>query len=575
MTAITSPLSQIEQFNQAILRISPEHAAIESAKHYFQDLLRYSDDPACQRALNAARVLLDLREEQAILVSKVQSILIGWEKLEHSVPKITETTYAEIKEEIQNLKTAILDLREDAFPTEVPKQAIVSRLELFDQFIENKNPNAWKLRAMINASIAGGFGVFFAYAPRVLESAFICLDDIARTRFNSFLCERAPNLSCADSTSTSMQLGVGLLAGPVVVLGAMTFNKAMQSAIPLLFKAYAWTQTASSAEDSSNASVKENRPKTADAAPTPFISSRIPLQPLHPSKQFAYDKLTQGTPPAEPLLFSIHQLTTPSEGLNCKVFQRPAMPLTEEKGTFAFPPSTDKVQHWTADFADPHFLGYVEGPLLAQEEMLTLEHPALYHLKSLLNRTPSIQPLADNRVALIEHVGRYGALNGLYGHEFATASKELLDAKLERFETPIFSNLFAMAAPNNPGKAGMPYQKLHLKELFLRACAAFSAIASRSEGAKTSAVVHTGNWGAGAFGGSPLATALCQILAARAAGVELRYYPLDETEAFAKAQKILTNIERQQPNASAGEILLHLAKNAERYAIVYGQSNGT
>ncbi len=518
-------IARIEHFNSAVLQLPLNLKAIQSAKESFKQLLSYDSDPACRAALDKAKVLLSLKEEQAILASRVQSALASWNQLVKSVGQASSANYKELSSGIKELRNDLDALRDDAFPPTISKQTILSKLEIFDRYVETKNPDAWKKEALACAAIAVGVGLFFT-ATSIADS---------------------PDMGAAIS-----HFGVGLGVGAAGVAISKTLSKVREVATPLLSKSYKWAMSAAPIQKS----IDLPRIKVKEQTASP-MKVNTPLNPLHPAKKLGYDKLTGGTAPDDPILFSTANLADPASVLKCKVFQCPKQLVVEKEGRFAFPPSTNEIAHWTADFASSKLLGSIEGEAIAQEELLAIEHPVLYHLKALLDKAPSFHPLKQNSVALIAHICRYGAFSG--------SSLDEIEEKLKPLENPTFSNLFAVALPQNWGQAGEPCHRQHLKELFLLSCTAFSAVAAKSESVEMRAIAHTGNWG-----DSPLAAALCQILAARAAGIELHYYPANEKAALARAQEILTRIEDQKPDACIGEILVHLAAHAEEYGIAHG-----
>lgn len=548
MSAIISPLNQIEIFNYEILRAPVRLEVIESAKKYFQELLCYSDDPACMKALNQAKVLLELKEEQAILASKIESVVSRFNELDQSIRAAGPANYEDLSQKIGNLKKDLEDLNEDAFPMKTP---LLAKLGIYSKAIESQNPSAWKTQVLIHSLLATSIGLLFAAnaSGTSMTGALNDLDKMAHS-FNSSICD--PSLSCSDTISPGVLVGAGILIGFTGV-AINTLRKISRKAVLLIAQGSIWAASKIWAPGKKEV---VDRPKLSNGSIADSFD-HISLKPLPLTKQFAYDKLTGGKAPADPLHLSLHRMTDMAV-LDCKIFQNPKQPVVEKSGPFAFPPSTDKTLHWTADFTNQHLFEHVEEPLLGQEELMALEHPVLYHLHEALGRTPDLQPLADGRIALIANVGRYGALKGLFGSEFASSSPETIDAHLERFENPVFSHLFAISAPQNPDIG-----KEHLKELFVKACTAFTAIANQSESLGMKPIAHT----SGAFSPSPLAAALCQILAARVARIELHYYTMGDFETLAKAERILANIERQAPSACIGEILVHLALHAKEYRL--------
>ena len=70
--------------------------------------------------------------------------------------------------------------------------------------------------------------------------------------------------------------------------------------------------------------------------------------------------------------------------------------------------------------------------------------------------------------------------------------------------------------PQKPGYGA--YTRDEIQEVLETAFIGFSAC--KRESGSSQAVVHTGNWGCGAYGGNPVLMALLQLTAARLAGID-------------------------------------------------------
>jgi hypothetical protein len=331
---------------------------------------------------------------------------------------------------------------------------------------------------------------------------------------------------------------------------------------------------------------------TRPASPATLFSCTAPLvicpstQPhsiQNSNKIFVYNMLTQGRDMSgDRITVQKFTLNSPQTLETLPLFNVIQPNITLMNGPFAYDNSTADTAHWTANFADSNLFGYCEGPLLAQDELQVLEHPALAHLKHALP--------ADHRVlqpceaALFQNVPRLGSLdtstplpNGLtlYGTDFVRASEPDIQSRLTRFPIPTSSNIFAIAAPRiSDHLTNQPYQRRDLATLFFTAYNAFRSAKEASPGKRV--VIHTGNWGAGAFGNGSKTVHLIQLAAARFAGVEeIRMYPMSQQAQYQEAKQLYTHIGSQFPQLTVGQFLDHLTSNASGYNLRYGQGNGT
>jgi hypothetical protein len=266
--------------------------------------------------------------------------------------------------------------------------------------------------------------------------------------------------------------------------------------------------------------------------------------------------------------------------------------LNETAAGFTYPESNEEEVNWTCNFADSHLFGFCKSALLAQDELQVLEHPALYHFFDYLSlpSTPrETKNLGQGEIALITGAKRYCSLNtsiqvpvggsnkSLYGNSFSAAPLSSIEQCLTLEEHPKESHIFAMAAPHIPGNlAYQPYQKKHLEALFYTALTAFSAIKGHSENEDVRTIIHTGNWGCGAFGNDLVVAALIQFAAASFAEVDsLIYYPMSSIDKCRHGVNLFEIIKAENPDMTVGEFCDYLALNANRLNLRYGVGNGT
>lgn len=189
---------------------------------------------------------------------------------------------------------------------------------------------------------------------------------------------------------------------------------------------------------------------------------------------------------------------------------------------------------WHVNFADPHlFVAYGSG-LFAQDEMQVAEHPLLASVRGALlseglpaltadeyGGTPILVTNVERRLTIATDAdSEAGRPAGLYGNRFAQASFETICRATRRIDPATYSNFIAMAAPS--GGIG-EYAPDEIEQIFATAYTGFAAAVWESthlRGEGVRAVVHTGYWGCGAFGGNRLLMIALQVLAARSAGVD-------------------------------------------------------
>ncbi|WP_041448566.1 hypothetical protein [Anaeromyxobacter sp. Fw109-5] len=264
---------------------------------------------------------------------------------------------------------------------------------------------------------------------------------------------------------------------------------------------------------------------------------------------------------------------------------RPA--LTERSGFFVYgEPAPVGATHWHVNFAMSDCFGAYAGPLLAQDELQVLEHPALGSLPEAASAEGfSILCVEDGRPTpvLVSGVERRGELdtrpgpgrpNGLYGNQFARALEEEVLAALSRIEPPTISNIIAIEAPAyGSGTYDRDEVALILSTAFsgFRAAVLETDRAAHSHRSRPRTVVHTGFWGGGAYGGNRELMALLQLVAAELGQLdELVFYSVDEpgAETFAAARKHYGALPAE---ATVEQVIDHVTS----LGYEWGESNGT
>jgi len=125
---------------------------------------------------------------------------------------------------------------------------------------------------------------------------------------------------------------------------------------------------------------------------------------------------------------------------------------------------------------------------------------------------------------------------GLYGNNFSEAKADAIQRATRALNPPTVSNILAMEAPAFGTGFYTPEQ---IDYILTTAYTGYRA--ARFESAPGRAMVHTGFWGCGAYGGNRVLMALLQLLAAQLSGLErIVFHTVDAagTQAFAAARDL-------------------------------------
>lgn len=304
-----------------------------------------------------------------------------------------------------------------------------------------------------------------------------------------------------------------------------------------------------------------------------------------PHKQLVHRLCTGGSAPRGRLVYSRWRAARLPE-----LVTSAATEVVLREDVFTYPPPTAGVHEWTLNFADPQLFVAYAGPLLAQDELQVLEHPALGSLREALNASPHarMRPVTVedgvNTPALVRGVERRCALAtdpdllegrplGLYGNRFARAAEDAVRRALRVIDPPTLSNILAMAAPLGGYGA---YSLAEIREIVRTAYTGFRAARLEAElemGPGARLLVNTGHWGTGAFGGNRPLMATLQFLAARLAGVDkLVFHTVDEAGVTPcrDAERLLQELLPPEREVRLEGVLEHLAARG----FVWGESDG-
>lgn len=291
------------------------------------------------------------------------------------------------------------------------------------------------------------------------------------------------------------------------------------------------------------------------------LERRYPLRLEHPAKQRLFARTT-AVPAGDGVVraerFRARDL--PSRLLGWQ----PRTTVRAEAGWFDY--SDRRPGAWYLNFAHQHlFHSYGHAPF-AQDEIQVAEHPALGSLRHALEASgDALAPLtrtADGPTpVLIRGASRRAAIDttALYGRRLAMAEPDVIDGAVQAFDEAVPTRILAMEAPVNSGS--IRYRREEIQHALRTAWLGFRAVvlsAARLEQAEE-VVIHTGDWGCGAYGGERELMLTIQIVAARLAGIHelvLHHGGDDRGE----TDRIIGNVERYgvRPGRSTASIVARL-----------------
>ncbi|MCR5763901.1 MAG: hypothetical protein K6G00_11025 [Treponema sp.] len=216
--------------------------------------------------------------------------------------------------------------------------------------------------------------------------------------------------------------------------------------------------------------------------------------------------------------------------------------------------STEDKMVFYLNYADPNLFGYYDGDLFTQDEIQTLEHPLLGSVMEYIdkNETDVLRSRTEEKGEptpyVVENVPYWicvninsvlpdGKILNLYGRLFSQATKDEIDLGIKPIQDERRNNIIAMAAPT-PTSSSTEYKRKELEKLLKTVLAAFGGAkkAAEANGHK-SCHIHTGNWGAGAFGNNRELIYFVQMIGASSIGIqELIFHSIDQGD-LKKAQE--------------------------------------
>ena len=242
----------------------------------------------------------------------------------------------------------------------------------------------------------------------------------------------------------------------------------------------------------------------------------------------------------------------------------PDTEIVARKGYFRYS-KTDGADDWFMNFAHHDLFNGYGHFMFAQDEIQVAEHPALASLREMmLARNDELRPttVADGAPTpvLFRDLQRTISIDtrSIYGARFARSEDSTIRDAVAPLEPAKLSNILAIEAPISSGNR--IYIRSEIEAAVRTAYSGFRAAVLCSVAANTSAtpvVVHTGNWGCGAYGGNRQLMLSIQMIAARLAGVTklVFYCGADSKEDVASFSTELTRNFKFKPNVSVTRVV--------------------
>lgn len=237
--------------------------------------------------------------------------------------------------------------------------------------------------------------------------------------------------------------------------------------------------------------------------------------------------------------------------IKCTSLEKKPLKLTVDEEFYDYTKTKADSDIWFVNFADPVLFVAYDSDMFAQDEIQTLEMPLLASCclyldekkyKGLVTRT-NIEgvptPYLFRNIPYWISVNtkpllKDGSSGNIYGNAFMYADDEEIEAGISTFEEDVRCNILAMAAPE--GGVGR-YEREELRELLYTLLCSFSAVRKQS---KVKAVIHSGNWGCGAFGGNKELMYLAQMYAASVCGIDELVLHAPNEEILERAKRMFS-----------------------------------
>lgn len=205
----------------------------------------------------------------------------------------------------------------------------------------------------------------------------------------------------------------------------------------------------------------------------------------------------------------------------------PETEIDAKRGFFSYD-DDESADHWYMNFAH-HDLFHGYGHFMfAQDEIQVAEHPALGSAREMmLTRTDELRPSTVREgkptPVLFRNVPRTISIRTkrLYGSRLVRADDDTIRDAMRYTDPMTYSNILAIEAPIQSGNT--EYTPTEIEFALRTAYSGFRAtvLASVAHWSTVRPIVlHTGNWGCGAYGGNRQLMLSIQMMAARLAGLQ-------------------------------------------------------
>ena len=288
-----------------------------------------------------------------------------------------------------------------------------------------------------------------------------------------------------------------------------------------------------------------------------------PPKPEHAKKKLLFDIALVDHPNATVTIDRYEEIGLP------EVFvpYSPSTKVTATKGYFQYVDSGD--EHCYMNFAHHDLFNGYGHFMFAQDEIQVAEHPILASIRELmLTRDDGFRPLTvengQSTPIVFRSVPRTVSIDTrhIYGARFARSDDELIRESVQPAEKPASSNILAIEAPISSGNR--IYTRPEIEKALRTAFSGFRAFILSTAPIDKPTVLHTGNWGCGAYGGNRKLMISIQIIAASLAGISkiVFYCGADSADSIAEFESQLKSRLGFRPGVKLSKVLDRLVAAA-------------